>query len=112
LIGGEGTYWSKLNARVAEVAVWSILITEVEMAALGAGVSPLLIRPDSLWAYWPLTGNESPELDRWKNRYDLTLTNGPTKTDHYPIILPYGAAVGYPFVTPTVSEEYKMFLVF
>lgn len=47
------------NARVwdgslAEFAIWNVILDAAEMAALGAGISPLLIRPASLVLYVPL----------------------------------------------------------
>lgn len=76
------------NGRMAEAAVWDVALDDAEMTALAKGICPLLIRPASLVAYYPLVGNDSPEPDRWKNRYDLTLTNGPTKADHPRIYYP------------------------
>lgn len=70
------------SGNIAEVGIWDVALDAAEIAALGKGFSPVLIRPQSLVAYWPIGGNDSPELDRWKNRYDLTLANTPTKSDH------------------------------
>ncbi len=42
------------NARIAEVGFWNVILTAAEMAALGRGYSPILIRPDSLLSYVPL----------------------------------------------------------
>lgn len=41
---------------MAEVALWSVILTADEWKALGAGVSPLLIRPTALIEYLPLIG--------------------------------------------------------
>lgn len=67
---------------IAEVGMWSVVLDAAEIAALAKGFSPSLIRPTSLNAYWPIFGNNSPELDRRKNAYDLTLTASPAKSDH------------------------------
>lgn len=94
-----------MSGRVAEAAIWDVALDAAEVAALAKGFSPLLIRPQSLVAYWPLVGNDSPELDRWKNGYDLTLTNAPTKADHPRIYYPsYDALVGLSPIT-TVSAS-------
>lgn len=77
-----------LNGLLAEVGVWDVALSDDEVAALAKGFCPLLIRPQSLIAYWPLFGNQSPEPDRWKNRYDLTLTGSPAKADHPRIYYP------------------------
>jgi hypothetical protein len=73
---------------LAEIGVWNVALDDSEVASLAKGVSPLLIRPQSLVAYWPLFGNESPELDRGKNRIDFTLTAAPTKAEHVRVYLP------------------------
>ena len=77
------------DGRMAEVAVWSVVLDADEITALAKGFSPLLIRPQSLAAYWPLFGNDSPELDRGKNKFDLTLTATPTKADHVRMYTPH-----------------------
>lgn len=66
---------------IAEAAIWNVALDAAEIAALAKGISPFLIRPASLIAYWPLFGNNSPEIDRWKNKSDLTVT-GATKGAH------------------------------
>lgn len=70
------------NGDLAEVAIWNVALDAGELTALAKGFRPTMIRPASLVGYWPITGNESPELDRWTNRYDLTLTGSPAKSDH------------------------------
>ena len=75
----------------AEVATWSVVLDAAEIAALAKGISPQLIRPQSALVYWPLGGNDSPEFDRGANKYDLTLTGPPTKSDHPRMYYPDGA---------------------
>lgn len=77
---------------IAEVAFWNVALTDDEVASLAKGVSPLLVRPTSLVAYWPILGNDSPEQDRWKNKYDLTVSGSLPKASHPRIIRPVGAA--------------------
>lgn len=77
-----------LTADVWEAAIWSVALDDDEVAALGKGFCPLLIRPASLVAYWPLYGNDSPEPDRWKSKFDMTLNNTPIKADHQRVIYP------------------------
>ena len=41
--------------RIAEVAVWNVVLTAAEMNAMGVkGYSPAVIRPASIVEYWPL----------------------------------------------------------
>jgi hypothetical protein len=98
-----------MSGKIAEAAIWNVALNDAEIAALAKGYSPLLIRPQSLVAYWPLFGNDSPEPDRWKNRYDLTLTNAPTKADHPRIYYPSMAHLGIGVAAPVTSDLLLMF---
>lgn len=42
---------TRLNCRVAQIGYWDVALTDAEMAALGKGVSPHLVRPQSLKWY-------------------------------------------------------------
>ncbi len=42
------------SGTLAEIGVWDVTLTTIEMAMLAAGYSPLFIRPASLVQYWPL----------------------------------------------------------
>lgn len=78
-----------LSGQIAELGVWSVELTAAEIGALSDGYTPLQIRPASLVAYWPLGGHYGQlDLDRWKNRYDLTPTGSPTWADHPRVIYP------------------------
>lgn len=62
-----------LTGSLANAAIWNVALTDAEIASLATGVSPLLIRPQSLVGFWPLVGNNSPETDFVGNN-DLTVT--------------------------------------
>ena len=79
-----------VSGRIAEAAIWNAALDDSEAVSLAKGFSPLLIRPQSLVAYWPLFGNDATEIDRWKNRYDMTVT-GATKNVHPRIYYLIGA---------------------
>lgn len=93
------TYYSALNTRtsffngrIAEAGIWNVALDDDEIAALGAGLCPLLMRPQSLIGYWPLIGYASPEDDwhpRSVNATDraMTLTGPPTQANHSPTTL-------------------------
>lgn len=68
-----------MSGAIAEAAIWSIALAAAEVAQLAQGFSPLLVRPESLVAYWPLV-NDS-DID-WIGALDMTPTNTPTTTDH------------------------------
>lgn len=74
------------DGRLAEAAFWGAALTDAEIASLGEGFCPLLVRPSSLTAYWPIIGRESPEPDR-RGGFPLALT-GTANIEHPLIILP------------------------
>jgi hypothetical protein len=70
------------NATIAEAAIWNVVLTDEEVAALGKGYSPRLIRPTALRGYWPIFGNASPEPDFWKNGFSMTIGGTLAKASH------------------------------
>lgn len=84
-----GSLTAYFNGRISEVAAWNVALTGAEMASLASAMSPTLIRPASLAAYWPLGGHHgNHDADHWKNRYDMTAVNSPTWVDHPRVIYP------------------------
>lgn len=84
--GGWMAYFAGL---AAEAALWNVALNPAEIADLAAGYSPLLVRPASLVAYWPLGGPwGNDDADHAAGLYNLTPYNGPTWADHPPIIYP------------------------
>jgi hypothetical protein len=82
-VGNDGS----AQARLAEYAVWnSAAASASDIAALAAGVSPMLVMPHSLQDYMPLHGLHSPEPNLL-NTASGTVT-GTTATDHPRIIRP------------------------
>jgi hypothetical protein len=79
-----GLHW---NGKIAECAIWNVALGAAEIAALAKGFSPLLIRPTSLVAYWPLIGRTSPEICP-KGGFDMTVVNGPTGAEHPRVVVP------------------------
>lgn len=75
-----------LNGSCAEAAIWNVALTDDEIKALAAGLSPLQARPQSLVAYWPLFARATNEED-WVGGNTLTVT-GATAADHPRIIYP------------------------
>ena len=82
-----GASYLHMSGSIAEAAMWGVALTDAEVAILALGYSPLLVRPQSLVAYWPLIGRTSPEIDL-VGGYDLTLVNAPTTAAHPRIIYP------------------------
>lgn len=75
------------TGHLAEAAIWSVGLSAAEIAALAAGVPPRLIRPESLWGYWPIWGVDSPEPDLSGNQRSLTVTGTLTRSNHAPIVI-------------------------
>ena len=88
------------SGRVCEVGVYIAELTAADAAALADGYTPLQIRPQSLVAYYPLGGHYGQlDLDRWRNRYDMTPSGSPTWADHPRVFYPRRS-----FWFPSLSE--------
>jgi hypothetical protein len=73
---------------LAEFGIWDAALDADEIAALAKGLSPLMVRPESLLFYAPLQSRASPEIELIGRR-ELTLT-GTTVADHPRIYTPAG----------------------
>lgn len=81
-------FWNAFDGRIAEVAIWAAALDDAEIVSLARGFSPLLVRPASLRAYWPLLGNSSPEPDL-RNGNNASVTGTVAKAaDHPRVIVP------------------------
>lgn len=67
-----------LNGSLAEVAIWNAALTEPEVKSLSAGMSPKLVRPQSLVLYVPLI--RSPQDQ--KAALSFTTEGSPTVASH------------------------------
>ena len=94
-----------LYGALAEVAGWSAVLTDAEVAVLARGYSPLFVRPQSLVAYWPTIGRTSPEIDLVSS-YGLTLGNAPAVANHPRIIYPTSPQVGLHFTPASAASPY------
>jgi len=61
-VGATTTPSLYLNGNIAEVAVWSIALSDAEISQLAGGALPTSIQAGSLWGYWRVTGG-NPEQD-------------------------------------------------
>lgn len=53
----------QVDGRIAELAIWNGDIATAGFLQLSKGLSPAMVRPDLLVAYWPLIGQFSPEIE-------------------------------------------------
>lgn len=81
------TGFNPLNGSMAEVGIWDVALTADELISLSKGVSPLLIRPADLLAYWPLIGRSSPEPDR-VGTFPMTVTGTMPQAAHTRVFMP------------------------
>jgi len=85
---GHRSIWGYLEGDLAEMAFWNVALSaDDEIPALGKGFSPMMVRPASLTAYWPMWGRQSTtiEQDVFRGR-DLTLS-GTGYAEHPPRII-------------------------
>ncbi len=99
----NGTVDLPLNAKVGEAAIYSIALTVAEMGLLATGFSPMLVRPESLVAYYPLLHDYN---DWGPGGFHLTKSTNPAilSPDHPPIIHA-APAIFIPRFTSGVEES-------
>ncbi len=73
-----GSLTSPFDGRIAEPAIWNVALNAAEVASLAKGVSPALIRPESLVFYPPLVR----DLTELVGGTSLTAANSPTIAAH------------------------------
>lgn len=81
------TRTNPFDGQIAECGVWSAALSDAEVASLAAGVSPLLVRPGSLVAYWRLIDDQATEIDLL-GAGALTATGTAAKTSHPRVFYP------------------------
>jgi hypothetical protein len=81
-----------IAASYAEIGIWNVVLDAGEMAALGKGVSPLVIRPASLVRYIPLI---EPTPAEYKTAAVVTVS-GATEDEEHPRILRPRPAIYFP----------------
>jgi hypothetical protein len=83
-VGGTSTWTlatlstTFVKCTMADAAFWNAGLTAFEFAALANGARPYTIRPTSLFNYFPLGGNQSPEPDLSGNASNATFIGSPT----------------------------------
>jgi len=97
---GHSGYWPQptparyFNGNLADAAIWNVVLSALEIAALAKGRRPSQVRPLSRVGYWPLDGLQSPEPDLSGNRNNGTLTG---------TSLAFGPPIGPSFYGPRAS---------
>lgn len=73
---------------IAEVALWSMALSDADVLALSRGLSPLRMHPEALVAYWPLLGRNSPENNFKSNAAAMSVVGSLSQVAHPRIIMP------------------------
>lgn len=74
-----------MSGYIAELGVWTVALSDEEVASLATGISPKAIRPGSLGAYIPLIRDNDEDI---VGGYSFTAGGGPTIVEHPPVIYP------------------------
>jgi hypothetical protein len=95
------------NGVVCEVAVWESALGDADRAALDAGLSPRLVQPASLRAYYPMIRDVIDIIERG----GVTAFNAPTAIDHPRMVYsagpinPSGIAAGENVLSVSFATE-------
>lgn len=72
---------------LAHVAIWNVALADADIAALATGMSPLLMQPEALVAYWPLIGVNSPENNLLSNTATMSIVGSLSQDTNPPMFL-------------------------
>jgi uncharacterized protein (DUF2267 family) len=87
---GDSSPGSYMDGEIAEAGVWNVALSDAEVAMLAKGFSPLLVRPQSLVAYWKLVRSEDQDV---VGGFDMTAFNTPTIAAHPSVLYPISPQV-------------------
>jgi hypothetical protein len=117
VVGSSSTF-GYFSGRLAEIAIWDIDLMPSEVAQLGRAVSPLLIRPARLVAYWPLIGPVTTKCLDVVGGLGLSILGGAATAPHCRVYYP-STGFGYSFppapvtaieiTPPFVSNPFQVF---
>ena len=91
-IGQRISGTERMDGDVAEIAIYSDVLTDADILSMSKGFSPLLIRPDILTSYWK---NVRDETTPYFGEYALTLVGSPTISVHPSVIYPSPVFSGF-----------------
>ena len=91
-----GGWTAYAGGHAAEAAIWDVELNTDEIAMLGLGVSPLMVRPQSLVTCYMLVRGK---ID-WVGGYELSTYNNVLQADHPPTMFAVGPALTMPGIIP------------
>jgi len=104
---GSDNHGANWAGRLADAAIWNVILTPIEIAALAKGIRPKSIRRTALLGYWPVDGLQSPEPDLSGNVNNGTLTG--TSAAFGPPIVPFTPRwPRYELFTPPVPPQFVL----
>ena len=109
-LGGYNSgFQNHFDGAIGECAVWQgIALTANEFAMLAAGFSPIRVRPENLFLYWPLWGIDDPEPDFSGNGRNGTLRGAPGGRDNPPVASPFAFDESWmPYEVPPPSGIFE-----
>jgi len=88
-IGEWSAVWSRpFDGMIAECAIWNVALSDGDIQAMASGLTPTLIRPDSLVSYYPLVRNYIDEFGNnevtpnntvvWANEHPIAVEDAPS----------------------------------
>jgi len=88
-IGEWSSTWSRpFDGMIAECAIWNVALSDGDIQAMASGLTPTLIRPDSLVSYYPLVRNYIDEFGVqevtpnntvvWANEHPIAVEDAPS----------------------------------
>jgi Concanavalin A-like lectin/glucanases superfamily len=84
-----------LDGSIAEVAIWSVALSDGEIQLLAAGMCPQNVQWPFLVGYWPIRGLESPELDMSQNNNVASIVGTVTPSSHPAVSCEELAGLGF-----------------
>jgi hypothetical protein len=82
------TVTAPFDGLIAELGVWNVALDDSIAPILATGISPLLVQPNNLIAYWPFFGNNSPENNLKSNSATMSIVGSLSKAAHPRIFMP------------------------
>lgn len=91
-----------LSGKIAEIGLWNAVLTDAEVTILSKGISPVLVRSQSLVFYCPLVRNNDKDLI---GGLSLSASGSPGIADHPRVILASKLHTRFTSSPPLVSSK-------
>lgn len=92
------------NGSIAELGIWNTNLLTIDILMLSKGVSPLMVKPNNLLAYYPMHGIAGVAIDRI-GKFDLTENGTMAIAEHTRQFYPTGPILILPYATGGASQQ-------